>query len=95
MRYRKRPLEVEAVQWLGELRPIHDLGAGYTQVGKNLFLQTLEGSMIVNPGAWVVKGIKGEFYPVRDDIFRATYEEVVHIADHEWSEGCPGYEHAT
>jgi hypothetical protein len=37
---------------------------------------TLEGSMSAQPGDWIVKGIKGELYPVKPDIFKATYEPV-------------------
>lgn len=73
MKYRKKPVVVEAVQWLGELQPIHDLGAGYTLSGGSLCIDTPEGRMSCRKGDWVVKGIKGEFYPVRDDIFRETY----------------------
>lgn len=40
-------------------------------------INTLEGQMQVNPGDWVVTGIKGERYPVRDDIFHQTYERVI------------------
>jgi hypothetical protein len=86
MKYRQRPLVVEAVQWLREVRPIHELGVGYTLVDGTLYIDTLEGKMSVAPGDWVVKGIKGEFYGVRNDIFRATYEEVVHIEERDWLE---------
>ena len=40
------------------------------------WIDTLEGGHIVCPGDWIIKGIKGEFYPVKNDIFHATYEEV-------------------
>lgn len=39
-------------------------------------IQTLEGVMVGNPGDWLITGVKGEQYPCRDDIFRATYEPV-------------------
>lgn len=39
-------------------------------------IETLEGDMIVRPGDWVIKGVKGEFYPCKPDIFDATYEAV-------------------
>ena len=39
-------------------------------------LTTLEGVMTVSVGDWIIRGIKGEYYPCKDDIFTATYEEV-------------------
>lgn len=41
-----------------------------------LRIQTLEGEMTANVGDWIIKGVKGEFYPCKDDIFQATYEPV-------------------
>ena len=39
-------------------------------------IRTLEGAMMASLGDWIIKGVKGEFYPCRDDIFRQTYEPV-------------------
>lgn len=39
-----------------------------------LMIRTLEGDMRVNPGSWIIRGVKGEFYPCREDIFTDTYE---------------------
>jgi len=44
--------------------------AAYITIG------TLEGNMIAKPGDWIIKGVKGEFYPCKPDIFEATYEKV-------------------
>lgn len=41
-----------------------------------LGIPTLEGTMIAQPGDWIIRGVKGEFYPCKDDIFQATYEKV-------------------
>jgi hypothetical protein len=82
MKFRKKPVVIDAVQWIGEIGPIHDLGAGYTLVwvvhlqDGALSIETLEGTLRCNRGDWLIKGIKGEMYPCRDDIFRATYEAV-------------------
>jgi hypothetical protein len=43
---------------------------------KCIFIRTLEGDHRADPGDWVIKGIKGELYPCKPDIFEATYEEV-------------------
>lgn len=40
-------------------------------------INTLEGVMVAQPGDWIIRGIKGELYPCKDEIFKATYEEVV------------------
>ena len=50
-----------------------------------LQIQTLEGEMNARVGDWIIKGVKGEFYPCKPDIFEATYEEVE-------SDGRPGGE---
>lgn len=41
---------------------------------EHLLIDTLEGTMRADPGDWIVKGVQGEFYPVKDPIFRETYE---------------------
>lgn len=43
-------------------------------VGPDLAIQTLEGQMVARPGDWIIKGVKGEIYPCKPDIFEATYE---------------------
>lgn len=45
--------------------------------GPDLFIQTLEGEMKANSGDWIIRGVKGEFYPCKPDIFTATYEPVL------------------
>ncbi len=45
-------------------------------VPESIAIDTLEGQMNASAGDWIIKGINGEFYPCRDDIFRKTYEEV-------------------
>ena len=52
-------------------------GVGHTPVEGTLHIPTLEGTMIARAGDWIIRGIKGEFYPCMPDIFEATYEEVV------------------
>ena len=42
-----------------------------------LKIYTLEGKMLANPGDWIIRGVKGEMYPCKDEIFRLTYEPVV------------------
>lgn len=44
--------------------------------GTNIFILTLEGEMRAEVGDWIIRGVKGEFYPCKPDIFEATYEQV-------------------
>ena len=78
-KFRKKPVVIDAVRYRageqdGELAA--DVIAGrirYSEDGTAL-IATLEGTMIANPGDWIIRGIKGELYPCRNDIFVATYE---------------------
>jgi hypothetical protein len=81
--YRKRPMVVKAVQWRGWSKDMEDF------VGKNLVrlpihhkhdsvrycINTLEGhSYALSDGDWVIKGVKGEFYPCKPDVFAELYD---------------------
>jgi hypothetical protein len=79
-KYRKRPIVVDAVQWIGSMAPVidlvgHDLPT-YGPSGQlsSLRIATLEGDHECQIGDWIIKGIQGEFYPCKPDIFAATYE---------------------
>jgi hypothetical protein len=98
MRFRKKPVEIEAVQLLwstwnemcdhagvGKLsdgKPegcyIDEDGNATTDANGKIGLQipTLEGLMLAREGDWVIRGVKGELYPCKDEIFRMTYEPV-------------------
>jgi hypothetical protein len=73
MQFRKKPVIIEAVQFLGDIS-IHP--ALLREPGDNqpAFIETLEGRMTANPGDWIITGVKGEHYPCKPDIFEATYE---------------------
>lgn len=120
-RYRKRPVEIEAVQWDGTAEgatvvidwvlshdgtarirdyppTMHDVacrcdGRGVVPGGgltadlipcpeteptggrpPDIAIDTLEGTMTASPGDWIIRGVQGEFYPIKDAIFRETYE---------------------
>lgn len=77
-KYRKKPLVVEAMQWNGELDLcVPGLEGRYYCVDSKriLFVKTLEGDMACNVGDYIVKGIEGEFYPVKESIFNKLYEK--------------------
>jgi hypothetical protein len=83
--FRKKPVVIEAVQWhrVGDHPAVKPAtmpqAAGLTpgvlwrQCG---WIKTLEGGHVVNPGDWIITGVKGEMYPCKPDIFEAIYEAV-------------------
>lgn len=76
MKFRKKPVVIEAVQWNGpEDDPALKSFAGmWVNLIEPRCITTPEGSMKITHGDWIIKGIKGEFYPCKPDIFEATYE---------------------
>ena len=80
MKFRKKPVVIEAVQFTGENDP--EIKAfcpkAYDPYDTRVLMAipTLEGEMTAHIGDWIIKGIKGEYYPCKPDIFEATYEEV-------------------
>ena len=77
--YRKLPVVIQAVQYIGSNVPeINTFTKDTTQITPEgtLFIPTLEGLMVVGVGDYVIKGVKGEFYPCKPDIFKQTYESV-------------------
>lgn len=84
MKYRKKPVVIEALQLqVGEksMSEIQAFTGGQAQptVGGAMRIPTLEGDHRADIGDWIIKGVKGEFYPCKPDIFAATYD-VVHDA---------------
>lgn len=85
MKFRKKPVVIEAVfydQGQESFDAIKALGCPMDQTENvesdpwSFKIKTLEGDMKVQLGDYVIKGIKGEFYPCKPDIFEATYEKV-------------------
>ena len=79
-KYRKKPVVIEAVQWDGSIdvaRRIESWSGDKVHLAyTEMRIKTLEGEMEVKPTDWVIRGIKGEFYPCKPDIFEATYDKV-------------------
>lgn len=95
MKYRKKPVVIDAIQWNGKNhREMFDFLTNYeltnefmSTSGKNfyidhdkikggLIIKTLEGEHLASIGDYIIKGVKGEFYPCKPDIFEQTYEEL-------------------
>ncbi len=79
MKYRKKPAVVDAIQYKKglkhkALKPAYDHMNGKTPIGVGI--NTLEGFMLVQEGDWIIKGVAGEFYPCKPNIFEQTYELV-------------------
>jgi hypothetical protein len=83
--FRKKPVEIQAKQFDGTpagAREVADWIEANDEnvvllVGQNsLVIETLEGDMHVDPFDWVIRGVKGEFYPCKPDIFTMTYDSV-------------------
>lgn len=91
MKFRKKPVVIDAWQWnesnllrasleaLGMHSTAYDGHRDRPDECRHLRIATLEsgvGSHFVDPGDWIIRGVKGEFYPCKPDIFEATYEPV-------------------
>lgn len=75
-KFRKKPVVIEAVQFIGaNFTELEEFVGGDAEFRNGeLVIATLEGAMHASPKDWIIKGIKGEFYPCKPDIFEATYE---------------------
>jgi len=76
-KYRKKPVVIDAIRWTGDnVQEIDQFVKQYWWNDGQLVLPTLEGEHVATVGDYIIKGVKGEFYPCKPDIFEATYEEV-------------------
>lgn len=81
-KFRKRPVVIEAIfyedTYDGETAVLRFCAsrATYYTSHKSMVIDTLEGRFTASPGDWIIKGVKGEFYPCKPDIFEQTYEPV-------------------
>ena len=86
MKFRKKPVVIEAWQVtdtsLSGAKQLHVMdGLPLWNVGgmcgkSGIIIPTLEGNHLAEKGDWIIKGVAGEFYPCKPDIFEATYERV-------------------
>ena len=78
MKYRKKPVVIEAIQYKGDNAKeiIEKFGNNFVERSTYLLVKTLEGNMIADKGDYIIQGIKGECYPCKPDIFLETYEVV-------------------
>ena len=81
MKYRKKPVEIEAVKWNGrnfkEIEELQNKNWQQLQRYENeILIFTLEGTMKASLGDYIIKGVSGEIYPCKPDIFNLTYAKV-------------------
>jgi len=81
-KYVKKPVVIEAVQYLTDNHEevcafIGDFPHRHIQQDETIIISTLEGEHITRHGDYVIKGIAGEFYPCKPDIFKYSYEEII------------------
>ena len=94
-KYRKKPIVIEAVEYERDKNISSCLDFCpdmiYNQQDNEYDIVTLEGSMRITKGDYIIKGVNGEFYPCKPDIFRKTYEEVAisktETTSCEWCDG--------
>ncbi len=88
-KFRKKPVIIEAMHYTGSKHSFdrlwkwmggeHGTNLGYSGTENDpqeFDVQTLEGKTVASPGDWIIKGVVGEFYPCKPNIFEATYEAV-------------------
>lgn len=83
-KYRKKPVEVEAVRFEKPYWKVTEFCPSLRMQGRGLtgrriafgIISTLEGDMRAELGDWIIRGVQGEFYPCKPDIFEQTYEAV-------------------
>lgn len=89
MRFRKKPVVIEAIECTAELGMLRDditprwlmeackSGTVTFLLDKGIAIETMEGTMKADIGDWIIRGVQGELYPCKPDIFEQTYERVI------------------
>lgn len=83
LKFRKKPVVIEAILWDGGSTALLNIAeflgkdqSEWLNTDRTISIETLEGTMLANRGDYIIKGVQGEFYPCKPDIFNQTYEEV-------------------
>lgn len=89
MKFRKKPIVIDAIQWDGtnktSIEIAYEFGVSleieedFLSDEKYLIIPTLEGKMKASPQDWIIKGVNGELYPCKPDIFEKTYDSVIEV----------------
>jgi hypothetical protein len=89
MKYVKKPVVIDAIQFIDTAERIANISdftnetikVNYGVNSPVLTIPTLEGELTAQVGDWIIRGIKGEFYPCKPDIFEATYDSLAALND--------------
>ena len=81
MKYVKKPVVIDAIQWKGTAKSFDEITSGFPEMrwlpgemgSKSFNVITLDGMHIASCGDWIIKGVNGEFYPCKPDVFEKTY----------------------
>ena len=84
-KYKTKPCEIEAIKWTSdnfeEIAKFTNYKAYmelmYSSMKEELIIKTLEGDMMATVGDYIIKGLRGEFYPCKPDVFHKKYEEIL------------------
>ena len=78
-KFRKKPVVIEAEQFWPDRTPwpVGVVSDPAAHVTGSWWIDTLEGGHVVMPGDWIIRGVAGELYPCKPDIFVQTYDEVI------------------
>lgn len=76
MKFKKKPIIIDAIQWNDNWSDLNEIGkySSFKIENGQLTILTLEGEMKCSIGDWIIRGIKGELYPCKPDIFEKIYE---------------------
>jgi hypothetical protein len=85
MKYIKKPVVIDAIKWEGSKASWDMIHANFPDIkiepgeigSMSFFIETLEGGHICSKGDYVIRGVEGEYYPCKPDIFKKTYDEVI------------------
>jgi hypothetical protein len=80
-KYRKKPVVIQATQWFCKGHKPYWADMEISETDTGFTVNTLEGLMRGSPGDWIIKGVNGEIYPIKPDIFEKTYELVKESPD--------------
>jgi hypothetical protein len=81
MKYIKKPLVIEAIEWtglnIGEIKKFMNIETiPWSAIKNEIGIKTLEGVIVASKGDWIIKGVTGEFYPCKPDIFKTSYNKL-------------------
>lgn len=85
MQFRKRPVVIDAIQYKREQNIsaiqdfVNDGSLQYNPQDNEYYIRTLEGDLKLTRNDWIIKGVNGEFYPCKPDIFEKTYEPITDV----------------